>query len=152
MRPDRAPPWFGGTEIAKAILACRRVLREREEGDRMIVLVSDGWSSDLHGDRAVEIAQQLKESRIVVHAVHIAETTVPPDIVTLTALTGGEVFAVDDPQTLTSVFQRIDQMQQTEMVQLAPESQDNFLPYGIAGLSIVGLMAGSLFGLRYTPW
>ena len=27
MRPDRAPPWFGGTEIAKAILACRRVLR-----------------------------------------------------------------------------------------------------------------------------
>ena len=43
-------------------------------------------------------------------------------------------------------------MQQTEMVQLAPESQDNFLPYGIAGLSIVGLMAGSLFGLRYTPW
>ena len=124
---------------------------QREEGDRMIVLVSDGWSSDLHGDRAVEIAQQLKESRIVVHAVHIAETTVPPDIVTLTALTGGEVFAVDDPQTLTSVFQRIDQMQQTEMVQLA-ESQDNFLPYGIAGLSIVGLMAGSLFGLRYTPW
>ncbi len=152
MRPDRAPPWFGGTEIGKALLACRHVLREREEGDRMIVLVSDGWSADLYGDRAAEIAQQLKDSRIVVHAVHIAETTVPPDIVTLTALTGGEVFAVDDPQTLEAVFERIDQMQQTEMVQLAPESQDDFLPYGIAGLTIVGLISGSLFGLRYTPW
>jgi Ca-activated chloride channel family protein len=152
MRPERVPYWFGGTEIGKALLACRRVLRERDEGDRMIVLVSDGYSADLYGDRATEIAQQLKESGIVVHAVHIAETTVPGDIVTLTALTGGEVFAVDDPQTLTSVFQRIDQMQQTEMVQLAPESLDHFLPYGIVGLGLVGLLSGSLFGLRYTPW
>ena len=43
-------------------------------------------------------------------------------------------------------------MQQTEMVQLSPESQDNYLPYGLAGLSLVGLISGALFGLRYTPW
>ena len=152
MRPERVPHWFGGTEIGKALLACRRVLREREEGDRMIVLVSDGYSADLHGNRATEIAEQLKGSRIVVHAVHIAETTVPADIVTLTALTGGEVFAVDDPQTLVNVFQRIDEMQQTEMVQLTPESQDDFFPYCIAGLGMLGLISGSLFGLRYNPW
>ena len=42
MRPEIAPPWFGGTEIGKALLACKRRLADREEGDRMIILVSDG--------------------------------------------------------------------------------------------------------------
>ncbi|MBI2823741.1 MAG: VWA domain-containing protein [Planctomycetia bacterium] len=152
MSPQKAPPWFGGTEIGKALVACRRVLREREEGDRMIVLVSDGMSADLYGDRAQEIGQQLKESNIVVHAVHIAETTIPGDIVNLVAITGGEVFEVDDPQTLINVFARIDKMQQTELVQLAPETFDHFGPYCIAGLSLLGLMSTALFGLRYTPW
>lgn len=152
MSPDKAPPWFGGTEIGKAVLACRQVLREREEGDRMIVLVTDGFSSDLSGDNALNIGAQMKEANIVVHAIHIAETAVPGEIVNLTAITGGEVFSVDDPQTLTSVFQRIDQMQQTEMVQLAPETFDNYTPYCFAGLSLLGIASATLFGVRYTPW
>ena len=60
MRPENAPRGFGGTEIGKALLACRRLLMEREKGDRMIVLVSDGWSADLYGNRSVEIASQLR--------------------------------------------------------------------------------------------
>jgi len=42
MRPEVAPSWFGGTEIGKALLACKDILTDRQEGDRMIVLVSDG--------------------------------------------------------------------------------------------------------------
>jgi Ca-activated chloride channel family protein len=152
MQPHRVPPWFGGTEIGKALLACRKVLIEREEGDRMIVLVTDGMSADLYGNRATEIGEQLKESGIVVHAIHIAETTIPGDIVNLISMTGGEVFGVDDPQTLEAVFQKIDQMHQTEMVQLAPETLDWYTPYAIAGLSLVGLITTGLFGLRFTPW
>ncbi len=80
MRPGRLPPWFGGTEIGKALLACRKMLTEREEGDRMILLVTDGYSADLAGGRDEEIARTLRGDRIVVYSVHIAEGEVPdPD-------------------------------------------------------------------------
>jgi Ca-activated chloride channel family protein len=152
MRPERNIPGFGGTEIARALIACRRVLAEREEGDRMIILVSDGLSADLFGNRSSEIAAQLKESRVVVYAVHIAETEVPPDIVNVARLTGGDVYGVNDPGTLEGVFQKIDQMQQTKVVQLAPDTLDDFRPYCLAGMSLVSLATVCLFGLRYTPW
>lgn len=152
MRPERNIPGFGGTEIARALVACRKVLAEREEGDRMIILVSDGLSADLFGNRSSEIAAQLKESRVVVHAVHIAESEVPPDIVNVARLTGGDVYGVNDPGALEAVFQKIDQMQQTKMVQLAPDTLDDFRPYCLAGMSLVGLATLCLFGVRYTPW
>lgn len=41
------PHWLGGTAIGKALRACREILNSREEGDRMIVLISDGYSFDL---------------------------------------------------------------------------------------------------------
>ena len=43
-------------------------------------------------------------------------------------------------------------MQQTKMVQLAPDTLDDFRPYCLAGLSLAGLATLSLFGLRFTPW
>jgi Ca-activated chloride channel homolog len=152
MRPERNIPGFGGTEIARALIACRRVLAEREAGDRMIILVSDGLSADLFGNRSSEIAAQLKASRVVVYAIHIAETEVPPDIVNVARLTGGDVYGVNDPGALELVFQKIDQMQQTKVVQLAPDTLDDFRPYCLAGMSLVGLSTLCLLGVRYTPW
>jgi Ca-activated chloride channel family protein len=152
MAPHKVPMWFGGTEIGKALLACRQVLREREEGDRMILLVSDGFSADLYGDRTLEIIDQLKNSNIVVHAIHISETVVPDEIANITAMTGGEVFPVDDPEMLEHVFARIDKMQQTKLVKLSPETFDHFGPYAFVGLSLVGLLSLGAFKLRYTPW
>ncbi len=49
MKPENVPHWMGGTMIGKALLACKEILTSREEGDRMIILVSDGESSDLCG-------------------------------------------------------------------------------------------------------
>ncbi len=80
MRPEVAPPWFGGTEIGKALLACRKILADREEGDRMIVLVSDGMSFDLTGGTDEQIAAELREDNITVYAIHISDSAVPdPD-------------------------------------------------------------------------
>jgi Ca-activated chloride channel family protein len=152
MRPENAPPGFGGTEIGKALLACRRLLVEREEGDRMIVLVSDGWSADLYGNRSMEIAQQLKDAGVVLHAIHISDTEVPDDIVNIAAITGGDVHAVGDPAALEGVFQRIDEMQHSELVQLAPDAIDHFVPYCLTGLCLLGVTTLTLFGLRLTPW
>lgn len=152
MRPENAPRGFGGTEIGKALLACRKRLMESEDGDRMILLVSDGFSSDLSGGNDMDIAKQLRESNIRVYAVHIADSDIPDQIVNITSVTGGEVFSPGDEEGLKSVFKRIDEMEQTELEKVAAETMDYYLPYCVVGLSLIGLSTFSLFGLRYTPW
>lgn len=146
------PPWLGGTSIGKALIACREVLISREEGDRMIILVSDGSSSDLSNGRDVEIAQKLKNDNIIVYGIHISTSNVPPGVVNITAITGGEVFSPDDPGGLEAVFARIDEMQETKLEKIASETMDHYEPYSYTGLSLLAVAFLSLFGLRYTPW
>ncbi len=152
MRPQQLPNWFNGTEIGKALLACRRVLTSREEGDRMIILVSDGYSSDLNGDRDMEIARLLRDDGVVVYAVHIAENEPPDQIVNITAFTGGEVFHPGDPDGLRGVFQAIDEMQETRVERVAADAVDDFAPWARAGLALSGLLLLAAFGLRSVPW
>lgn len=152
MRPETAPPWFGGTEIGKALAACKRRLVEREEGDRMIVLVSDGQSSDLSGGKDEEIAKKLRADEIVVYAIHVANSEPPEPIVNIAGITGGEVFNPGDTQALEAVFQRIDQMQQAKLEKVSAETMDNFTPFCIAALVLVGACGLASFGVRYTPW
>lgn len=152
MRPEMIPGWFGGTEIGKALMACQKVLREREEGDRMILLVSDGYSSDLSRDNDVALAERLAADGIVVYAVHVGGGNPPDEIANITGLTGGDVFEAGDMAGISAVFRHIDQLQETRMERTAPEPQDHFAPYCMAGLGIGGLGLMSLFGLRYTPW
>lgn len=152
MRPESVPSWFGGTEIGKALLACYKVLTAREEGDRMIVLVSDGSSSDLSNGSDMEIAQKMREANIKVFAIHIAESAIPDPIVNITATTGGEVFDPSDTESLAAVFAQIDALQQTKLEKVQTETMDDFWGYCVVGLSCLGLVVGSLFGVRYTPW
>src|SRR5262245_42543031 len=58
MRPEIAPAPFGGTAIAKALNGCKTELRRRDEGDKMIVLITDGFSYDLPGNDQ-EIARDM---------------------------------------------------------------------------------------------
>ena len=152
MRPERAPRGFGGTEIGKALLACRSVLVQREEGDRMIILVSDGNSFDLSDGNDAKIARRLKESDIVVYAIHIGGSQTPDEIVNVTSLTGGEVFEAGDPGGLIYIFQKIDEMQQAELEKIAPQSVDHYGRWSLAGLAMIALTSLCQFVLRFTPW
>jgi Ca-activated chloride channel family protein len=152
MKPENVPRWFAGTEIGKALLACKEILTAREEGDRMIILVTDGVSFDLSNGNDETIAQMLKKNNIAVYAIHISETAVPDPIVNITRMTGGEVFPVDDPGALTAVFRRIDAMQETKLEKTASELLDDFAPVCLVGLALLGASGCALFGLRYTPW
>ena len=84
MSPDKAPPWMGGTEIGKALMACRELLVTREEGDRLIILISDGASFDLDNGRDEEIARLLKRDNITVYSIHIAGGDVQEEINNIT--------------------------------------------------------------------
>lgn len=152
MRPGQLPYWYSGTEIGKALLACRSVLIEREQGDRMVVLITDGYSADLGGGREDEIAQKLRADGITVFTVHVADGEIPDEVVKIAAITGGEAFAAGDPGGLAHVFERIDGMQKTKLEKTHAEATDDFLLYALGGLGLLalGLLAG--FGLRYTPW
>ncbi|MCB9879132.1 MAG: VWA domain-containing protein [Planctomycetes bacterium] len=152
MRPENAPPAFGGTEIGKAVLGAREVLTERADGDRMMVLITDGWSSDLDNGAEMEIAKRLKRDGITLFAVNIQDQDANGEIVNLARMTGGEVFNPGDTNALREVFQKIDAMSKAKIEQGTPEMVDWFVPFCIAGLSVLGVYLLALLWLRYTPW
>jgi Ca-activated chloride channel family protein len=153
LRPEKLPEWFGGgTMIGMGLNACLKVLAAREEGDRMIILVSDGYSWDLDGGNDEVIARKLREHNIVVYTIHTAEDEPPGELHTIANTTGGHVFAAGDPHALQEVIRRIDKMQLTRLEKTLPETQDWYVPLAIAGLSMLGLATIAMFGLRYAPW
>jgi Ca-activated chloride channel family protein len=152
MRPEKMPPYMGGTMIGRALRSVQKVLNQRPEGDRMVVLISDGESADLSGGAAQEIGEELARDGIVVFYVHVAEGSPQEETFTLASLTGGQAFAAGDPAALKEVFQRIDRMKPARLQPSAPEPVAFLRPFALAGLLLVGLKAISLFGLRYSPW
>jgi Ca-activated chloride channel family protein len=152
MRPENVPMWFNGTEIARALRSCKQVLVERQEGDRMIVLLTDGLSADLYGGNAETIARELKDNGITVFAIIIGMDRIQDEIITITHTTGGEAFEAGDPDGLRAVFKRIDQMKQAQIEKMLVDTQDNFRPYCALGLCLLGLCTLTSFVLRYTPW
>jgi Ca-activated chloride channel homolog len=134
LSPMRLPRWFsGGTSIGMALEHTLKVMAAREEGDRMIVLVTDGYSGDLSGGNDERIARKLKDAGIQVFCIHVDSSAPPAEVELISRMTDGAVFAAGDPNALTQVFQRIDAMKKTRMEQVSAEAQDNFPPYCVAG-------------------
>ena len=152
LRPENLPPWFGGTMIGMALRAAEKVLVSRDEGDRMIVLISDGESFDLSNGQDIAIAQSLKANGITVYAVHIAEGSPPDSVALIASQTGGEIFSAGDPAALDAIFARIDEMEKAPLKRVTPDPVDFYQPFSLAGLSLGGLFLLTLFGLRHTPW
>ncbi len=152
LHPRKLPSSFGGTSIGKALRSCEDVLTSREDGDRMILLITDGMSSDLFGGKDVEIADSLKENGITVFGIHVAPGSPPTEVSVISSITGGQYFSAGDPESLKAVFQQIDSMRQAPIKRLTPDPVDNFQPFIIAAVSLAGLYLLALFGLRYNPW
>ena len=153
LHPMKLPQWFsGGTSIGKALKQAQKFLLQADEGDRMIVLISDGDSYDLMNNNDVKIAQALKDDGITLYGIHVGGGVAPAEVSVMSTLTGGETFAAGDPMALEAVFRTIDEMQQAPMKRLTPDPVDHFQPWSIAGLSLAATFLLTLFGLRYSPW
>jgi Ca-activated chloride channel homolog len=156
VRPNNMPPWMGGTLIANALRGCRDQLVRIEEGDRAVVLISDGGSGDFNdgGDRAV--AEELAEQNIRVFSILIGGDggmdMGSGGLETIAAGTGGKVFTAGDRSALESVFREIDSMQKARFKQMTADWVDDYTPLAMAGLATISLYGLSLLGLRYTPW
>ncbi len=142
----------GGTEIGKALRYCNAVLSEQEEGDRMVILVSDGASADLGNGAEEVIARELRDNGVVVYAIHIGGGGVPPEVSVITNITGGRAFSPGDERGLQAVFERIDQMQVARLESTYAEELDFFRPFALTGLGLLSAGLAASFGIRYTPW
>ena len=153
VRPQNMPPWMGGTMIANALRGCKEQLIRIPEGDRAIVLISDGGSADFQngGDRA--IAAELAENDIRVFTILVGDDGSGSDgLATITAGTGGRSFVAGDPAALDEIFREIDRMQKSRFKQVTADWVDDYTPLAVTGLSAAALFALTLLGLRYTPW
>lgn len=151
VRPGNMPPWMGGTMIANALRGCQNQLLRTDEGDRAIILISDGGSADFQngGDRAV--AEELTKNQIRVFTIMVGSDDGGGQQ-TIAAMTGGKAFNAGDRSALDGIFREIDNMQKSRFKQVTADWVDDYKPLSIAGLVAAACYALSLLGLRYTPW
>jgi Ca-activated chloride channel homolog len=150
MKPDIAPPAFGGTAIAKALLGCKKELQQRDDGDKMIVLITDGFSYDIVESRD-DLIRDLRQSKITVFGIIVGGE--PQDeMIDICRKTDGESFRADDPDALPKIFKRIDEMKPAKVTPTIVETVDYFEPFALLALVFVLFGTLVLLGLRYTPW
>lgn len=151
--PSRQPMHMSGTSIGAAMMYAKGVMEaEADEGDRMIVVVSDGQSSDFGDGFEYEVADALRAAGIVVYYIHVAEEDIPLDTAEMARETGGDSFAASDAAALDAVFKHIDRMRKAKLQPAGTSALDHFAPFAIAALALLGLHGIGLLGVRYTPW
>ena len=153
LSPATLPRWFGGgTLIGKGLESCLESLTQRGDGDRMILLLTDGYSSDLANGNDEIIAGKLRAANIRVYCIHIDHSEPPPEVQLIASLTGGQTFGAGDPAAMPEVFQRIDEMEKSRIERTSGETIDDFQPWALAGGGILLASVLAAFGLRFTPW
>lgn len=151
--PDYQPSHMGGTAIAAALRFCmENMLIETQEGDRIIILVSDGVSFDLQPGDEADLADELRAAGITVYHIHVDESDIPDSVAEVAQLTGGDAFRAADAQSLKTVFSHIDRMRPAKFTSVGAVPMDHFAPFAVAALALLALHVMGLMGVRYTPW
>lgn len=152
--PDRQPIHMSGTMIGAALLFCRdNMSQEATQGDRMIILVSDGQSADLgEGFADTDYAQELKNAKITLYHIHVGSDDMPHDVSDIAHQTGGQAFAARDASSIKRVFDHISRMKPAQFAPGGTVPMDHFRPFAIAALTLLGIHLIGLLGMRHTPW
>lgn len=150
--PEQNPPHMMSTRVGHALKFTMGTLSAQPEGDRLIILLTDGFSSDLGGGEGTMIGQELNENNIVVHAIHVGDGEAPAQLFEVVTPTKGQVFSASNPGSLLRIFEDIDRMIPIKQKSGQPEPIDFFFPFAAVCAGLLGLHGLTLFGLRYTPW
>ena len=151
--PDHQPIHMSGTAIAAALRFCKANMEvEAQEGDRMIVMVSDGDSPDLDDGQSEVVGGELKEAGITLYHIHVAEDTIPSEVVDLARMTGGDAMQATDPTGIKQVFRHIDRMKPAKFTSAGTLPMDHYRPFALAALVLACVHVIGLLGVRYTPW
>lgn len=148
-------PTFWGTATFTALEGAADVLVRRAEGDRMVILLTDGGhnSEDDSMERISRIISRYKDEHITCFGIFInAGESMPPLESLFCRETGGEFFRAVDKPALDAVFKHIDKMKKAKTFTREPRAADHQAPVLKPALVILLLHLLALLGLRYTPW
>src|SRR5204862_7329546 len=95
------------TRLGRALRYVRDVLAHQEQGDRLVIMITDGEAQDLGNGEAGRIAAELSDARIVAYGINVGESVAPPELFEVALPTGGQVFNAVDIQSLNAVFEHI---------------------------------------------
>ncbi len=156
-RPFIAPnvlpdEFWGGTFIGKALYGAADHLSERPIGDRMIILLTDGESSDIRSPKDVPIIADMKAKGITVFAVFLTDEAVDQGLINICRSSGGEAFNALSKEALDKVFTSIDQMKKVVVLEKKPRAADYYDPFFVPALALLAAAVFALFGLRFNPW
>jgi Ca-activated chloride channel family protein len=143
---------WGITYIGKALYGAIDLLAQRPEGDRMIILMTDGESSDIVAPLHLAIIQRLKEQHIKVFAVLLSDEVMQPQLREIARATGGEAFSALNSDALLNVFAQIDEMKKVTVLEKQPNVIDFYDPFFKPALGVLLASLLAMFGLRFTPW
>ncbi len=143
---------WGITYVGKALHGAAELLAQRPTGDRMIILMTDGESSDILPPLDAAVIEHLRTENITVFSILLTDNPIQAPLINITHATGGEVFNAVTPEALASVFQRIDEMKKVIVLEKRPQVIDFYDPFLIPALSVLAVSVLALFGLRFTPW
>jgi Ca-activated chloride channel family protein len=153
VRPGAFPlEWWDGTRVGNAITSCSELLEQRSEGDRMLIVLTDGETRDMEGGLATQIGQTLKSKNIVLYGISVRDEGASDDLRAACQVTSGELFEAGDEEGLRAVFRRIDQLQRTKQAAAQTRWLEFDRPFALVGLVLLGIQMLAAFGLRYTPW
>ncbi len=143
---------WGITQIGKALVGASELLAERPTGDRMIILLTDGESSDIKPPLDGPIIAALQAQNITVFGIMLTNDAIEPALTGIVRASGGEVFNAATPEALQAVFQRIDEMKKVVVLEKKPQVADHYDPFFPPAIGLLVFSVLALFGLRFTPW
>lgn len=151
--PNNQPPFMGGTMIGAALRFCRdNMVREATEGDRLLLLVSDGMSADVNDQNIGEFMDELKQANITLYHIHVGTDQAPATVMELATATGGESFIATDGNGVKRIFKHIDRMKPAKFKASTAIPMDYYQPFVFIGLGLMAAYGVSACLLRYTPW
>lgn len=156
-RPFIAPyvfpdEFWGNTFVGKALYGAAELLDQAKTGDRMIILLTDGLSSDIVPPKDSAIIANLQAKRIKVFVIFLIDEPVTPALVSIAQGSGGAAWPAVTPEALNEVFKKIDEMKKVVVLEKKPRSADYYDPFFIPAMAALGLAILALFGIRYNPW
>jgi Ca-activated chloride channel family protein len=144
--------FWGNTFVGKALYGAADLLDQAKTGDRMIILLTDGLSSDIMPPKDSAIIADLQAKRIKVFVVFLIDQPVTPSLVGIAQASGGDAWGAVTPEALNAVFKRIDEMKKVVVLEKKPRASDYYDPFFIPAMAALGLAILALFGIRYNPW
>jgi Ca-activated chloride channel family protein len=143
---------WGYTFIGKALYGAADLLAERPEGDRMIILMTDGESSDILPPLDIPIINRLKAEHITLFAILLSDEAMQPQLKEIARATGGDAFSALTGDALANVFDHIDEMKKVKVLEKQPNVVDFYDPFFKPALGVLLASLLAMFGLRFTPW